>query len=117
MSGKTQIIFPSEIVSVATAFPKNIRTNDFWEKNYPEVVAKTDLFMETNLWGTIEEVARASSTEIFHKHMLKYMKDPFRGCKERRVLAKDEENIQFEAMALERALKAAKLTLKDIDLM
>ena len=48
--------------------------------------------------------------------MLKYLKDPFRGTKERRVLSENEDNIQFEALALERALKAAKLTLNDIDL-
>ena len=118
MKRHAQTIFPTEIISVATAFPKQVRTNDFWVKNYPDVVAKSSVFTEDNPWGTIEALAEAdaSGAKFFHKNMFKYLNDPFRGCKERRVLAENEESIQLEVTAIERALKAAKLKIKDIDL-
>ena len=102
------------IRSIAVSFPKTVRTNDYFRKNYPELVAKAE----------DKSLARAfsanNSTELssdFDRAMASYLSDPFRGAVERRVLGEGESPLTLEHRAAVDALKAAKLQPEDIDLM
>lgn len=104
------------IRSIAVKFPSIIRTNDYYRKNYPQLVAQAEqktlarLFVPDNVSANVEE-------DIWSQEVAPYMSDPFRGTVERRVLAPEETSLSLEYGAAIDALEAAKLSPNDIDLM
>lgn len=100
--------------AVAVSVPERVVTNDHWHRNYPELVAKA----EERLWmwkpGDMSE-----GSEAFNRAMAPYVRDPFRGAVERRLLAPDDPRIslQLEVDAASQALEAAALEAGDVDLL
>ena len=99
--------------SLAVAFPAEIRTNDFWRQHHPDLVAAVESRVDQRAWN-----ARTTSTVegAFIGEMRAYMDDPFRGTVERCYLSGTETSLSLEADASRRALAAANLDRKDIDL-
>jgi 3-oxoacyl-[acyl-carrier-protein] synthase III len=100
--------------ALAVDFPSTIRTNDYWREKYPEMVAEAEEKTLAKLWSAGEQSA-ASAT--FDAAMEPYVKDPFRGCKERRVLAEGETAATIELGAARQALDACSLAPEDVELM
>jgi 3-oxoacyl-[acyl-carrier-protein] synthase-3 len=107
---------PVGIRAIAVSFPSIIRTNDYYRENYPELVAQAEqktlakLFVPDNSSANNDE-------EIWSQEVAPYMSDPFRGSIERRVVAPDETSLSLEYRAATDAIKAAKLSPEEIDLM
>jgi 3-oxoacyl-[acyl-carrier-protein] synthase-3 len=102
--------------SLAVAFPRALRTNDYWRKHYPDIVRNASDKSLARLWAPGGGHA-PSGTEIFDEEMSPYLEDAFKGTVERRVLAPGERVIDVELRAARAALKAASLQPGDVDLL
>lgn len=99
---------------MSVCFPDNIRTNDYWRKNYPELLAQAEEHALARLWST--EQSTPESRE-FDLEMQPYIADPFRGTVERRILDPGALPSGLEARAIGDVLAAAGLSPRDVDLM
>ncbi|MEX2207977.1 MAG: 3-oxoacyl-[acyl-carrier-protein] synthase III C-terminal domain-containing protein [Myxococcota bacterium] len=100
--------------SLALSFPAQIRTNDFWREKYPELVADEERRTLARLW---KSNAATKELDAFESTMAPYLSDPFRGARERRVLAPGQLPSSLELDAARRALTAAKLEPADVELL
>lgn len=98
------------ITSLAIAFPPTIRKNAWWEEHYPDLVRSASEQSLAKLW------AREQTRSAFERAMAPYASDPFKGSKERRVLAEGETAVDLEAWAATEALAAAHYEPDDVDL-
>lgn len=100
--------------AIAVSVPDRILTNDHWRRNYPELVAKA----EEHLWMWKPSDMKEGS-EAFNRAMMPYVRDPFRGAVERRLMAPEDPrtSLHFEVEAASMALEAAVLEAEDIDLL
>ncbi len=99
--------------SLALAFPRLIRTNDYWRREHPELVAAAAEKSLAKIWSQRE---REQPESNFLAQMAPYLEDPFRGAISRRLLAPDESALSLEARAASEALAAAGLGPDDLDL-
>ncbi|MBH8552288.1 3-oxoacyl-ACP synthase III family protein [Nostocaceae cyanobacterium CENA357] len=104
---------PVGIRSIAVNFPRVIRTNDYWRENYPDVVATA----EQKSLSKVFSPADATPSNEFELEMAPYLKDPFRGTVERRILSPDESSLTLEYGAAKDAIAATQMSPEDIDLM
>ena len=103
------------IRSLAASFPAAIRKNDYWRERHPELVADEERRTLARLFRSQQQ--QAGSLDAFETAMAPYLSDPFRGARERRVLAPGQSAASIELDAARRALSAAGLEPKDIDLL
>lgn len=103
---------PVGIKSLAVDFPSIIRTNDYWRQHHPDIVAIVEQHHQVEVWNAGE--GRALSA--FDLEMAPYLRDPFRGAVERRVLGPGESALGLELNAARKALAAASMSPGDIDL-
>lgn len=108
---------PVGIRSIAVNFPSVVRTNDYWRKNYPELVAQAEQRTLARLFKPAESTANNNEHDLWSQAVTPYLKDPFRGTIERRVLGSDESSLMLEERAAREALDAAKLSSDEVDLM
>ena len=121
------------LLSLAISVPERILTNEHWRENHPDLVAHA----EERLWmwkeperfsdGTCSEGACSDGacsdgtwsegSEAFNREMAPYLKDPFRGAYERRVLDEGGTSLELEKQAALRALDAAGIPGHEIDLL
>ncbi len=104
---------PVGIRSLAVSFPSTIRTNDYYRENYPELIAQA----EEKTLSRVFSPANSTPSNEFDLEMVPYLKDPFRGTVERRVLGPGETSLTLSERAARDALAAAKLSLDQVDLM
>ncbi|MEA5502854.1 3-oxoacyl-ACP synthase III family protein [Halotia wernerae UHCC 0503] len=102
------------IRSVAVNFPSIVRTNDYWQNKYPELVTQAEQKALSKLFSATQT---NNSTSEFDEEMTPYLSDPFRGSVERRILAPDESSLTLEKKAALDALAAAEIAVEDLDLM
>jgi 3-oxoacyl-[acyl-carrier-protein] synthase III len=102
------------MVSLALSFPETVRRNDYWRERYPDVVAKAEEQTLARLWSEKHETTPA--TAAFDAEMAPFLKDPFRGTVERRVLLPGETSLSLQLKAARDALGAAGMEAADIGL-
>ncbi|MCP4664264.1 MAG: 3-oxoacyl-ACP synthase [bacterium] len=115
--GSSTVTSPSNrpsvgMLSLATSMPDRILTNDYWRENHPEVVAE----VEKRLWMWKPKDTDQGPAE-FNEEMAPYVRDPFRGSRERRWIEADGSALKLETEAARRALAAAALAPEQIDLL
>jgi 3-oxoacyl-[acyl-carrier-protein] synthase-3 len=105
----------ARLSALAVGFPSLLRTNAYWRRTRPEMVARAEEYSLARLWG---KDARTSPSEpsAFDLAMAPYLADPFRGAVERRIRAPKETALSMELTAARGALTAAGLTPRDLDL-
>lgn len=99
------------LISLSVSFPKLLRLNRYWEQRYPEMVSGARDRSLARVWS-----AGDGPKDAFGEAMAGYMGDPFRGTLGRRFLAPGETALELELDAATKALNAAGLEAKDIDL-
>ncbi len=102
----------ANIVSMAVAFPKLVRTNQYWRERTPELLAVAETKSTAKIWSGEDNKPK----DAFAEAMKPFLGDPFRGSKERRVLGPGESALTLEARAAQDALAAAKLNPADVEL-
>ncbi|AFZ02306.1 3-oxoacyl-ACP synthase III family protein [Calothrix sp. PCC 6303] len=103
---------PVGIKSLAVSFPSVIRTNDYYREKYPNLVAKS----EEKTLARLMSLVNVTPSNEFELEMQPYLKDPFRGTVQRRVLGEGESSLTLEYKAAKDALDAANFSPDDIDL-
>lgn len=104
---------PIGIRSLAVSFPSIIRTNDYWQQKYPEMIISQPKRNRRN--RLVVSSTEDSGLDIWSQEVASYLSDPFRGSVERRVLAEDESTLEVQCQAAIEALTAAKLDVEKID--
>ncbi len=102
------------ISALAVAFPEHVRTNDYYEKRVPAVVAKARESGLVTPWTNDEGNAR---TNRFDRAMAPYLADPFQGAKLRHILAPGQTAKDLELQAARAVLAAAGVDPRDVGLM
>src|SRR5258707_259712 len=100
--------------SLAVAYPREIRTNDYFREKYPEVVESAERRSLAKIWAPPPD--EAARVDAFDAEMAPFLNDPFRGASRRRVLSGEENALSLEVAAARGALAAAKLEPGDVDL-
>lgn len=101
------------IRSLAVSFPSIIRTNDYYRENHAELIAQAEQKSLSKLFSS----TTSNSSNEYDKEMEPYLKDPFRGTVERRVLAPEETSLTLSYRAAVDALERAKISPEEVDLM
>ncbi len=109
------IDLPVGIRSLALSFGSIIRTNDYWRKQFPELVAHASP-KRARLYQPVASTSDINGLDIWSQEVKPYLSDPFRGNVERRVLGADESSLMLECRAARDALDAAKLAPESVDL-
>ena len=99
--------------SVGVSVPDRVLTNDHWRHNHPHLVSEA----EGRIWMWKKPMEWTEGSEVFNREMSPYVKDPFRGARERRYLPAEGTALALETAAATDALEAAGLEPKDIDLL
>jgi len=103
------------IRSLAVSFPSIIRTNNYWHRHYPELVAQAEP-KRARLYRPAVSTSEINGLEIWSQEVKPYLSDPFRGNVERRVLSPDESSLTLECQAARDTLAAAKLAPEEVEL-
>lgn len=101
------------ISSLALSFPSIRLKKDYYRENYPDLVAAAEQKSLARLFW-LGDFPNSNEYEL---EMMPYLKDPFRGTVERRVLGPGESSLTLEYRAAMDALDAAKLSPNDVDLL
>ncbi|MBO3459422.1 3-oxoacyl-ACP synthase [Aetokthonos hydrillicola Thurmond2011] len=105
--------YPVGIRSLAISLPSIRRTNDYYRKKYPDLIAQAE---QKSLARWFSFDGSIPSNE-FDLEMMPYLTDPFRGTIQRWVLAPNESQLMLQCRTVKDGLAAAKLSLDDVDLM
>ncbi|PCC74129.1 3-oxoacyl-[acyl-carrier-protein] synthase-3 [Nannocystis exedens] len=100
--------------SIAVAVPDAARRNDYWRSRYPDLVAAAEREFVDTPWRADDT---SDASRVFDEEMRPYLRDPFRGAKIRRVLARGETVLALECRAARGALECAGVATRDIDLL
>ncbi|MEU1280076.1 3-oxoacyl-ACP synthase III family protein [Streptomyces sp. NPDC005805] len=101
------------ITALAVEFPAGVRTNSCWLDT-----AGGDTRSETEAAPFVRLLASAESAppdRIFDEERAPYLADPFRGARERRVLAEGEGTLDLETRAVRALLAARGASPADVD--
>ncbi|MBW4616309.1 MAG: 3-oxoacyl-ACP synthase III family protein [Desmonostoc vinosum HA7617-LM4] len=101
------------ICSLALSFPRIRCTKDYYREHFPDLLLSVE---EKNL-AKMFSVTDSTPSNDYELEMMPYLKDPFRGTVERRMLAPEESSLTLEYQAATEALDAAKLSPQDVDLL
>ncbi len=98
--------------SIAVSVPDCVVTNDHWREHHPALVARAQARLDTAIRPVTWQRDAPSRPE-----MAPYLRDPFQGSRERRVLAEGGTALELEARAACEALTIAQLDATDVDLL
>ncbi|MCP4661679.1 MAG: 3-oxoacyl-ACP synthase [bacterium] len=101
------------MLSLAISVPDRILTNDHWRENHPEIVAQA----EERIWMWKKPKDWDEGSQAFNIEMAPYVRDPFRGARQRRWIQPDGCALELEADAARQALDGAGLGPDDVDLL
>lgn len=102
---------PIGIRSLAVSFPSIIRTNDYWQQKYPEMVRSQPRRRKNR---SVVSSSVDNGFDLWSQEVAPYLSDSFRGSVERRVLG-DESSLEVQCQAATEALTAAKLDVAQVD--
>ncbi|MEH2284095.1 MAG: 3-oxoacyl-ACP synthase III family protein [Nostoc sp.] len=104
---------PVGICSLALSFPSIRCTKDYYRENYPDLLAT----VENKSLAKLFSLSNSTPSNEYELEMMPYLKDPFRGTVERRILAPNESSLTLEYQVAKDAIEAAKLSTNDVDLL
>ena len=97
--------------ALGVSVPDRVLTNDHWRIHQPDTVSQA----ESRIWMWKRPVDWSEGSEAFNREMAPYLRDPFRGARQRRFLPEGGKALDLEAEAARDALDAAGLGPDDID--
>ncbi len=99
--------------SVGVSVPDRVLTNEHWHHHHPQMISD----VEGRIWMWRKPMEWSEGSEAFNREMAPYVRDPFRGARQRRYMESDGSVRELELTAAWDAIKAAKLEPEDIDLL
>lgn len=107
---------PVGIRALSVSFPTIIRDNDYFRREHPSLVAEAEQKTVAQAFSTASALP-GDEVDLWSQEVAPYLKDPFRGTLERRVLGPEESSLTMEYRAACDALAAANLSPEDVDLL
>lgn len=101
------------LLAVASALPKRLLDNDHWRRHHPDLVAQA----EQKIWMWKRPTDFSEGSTLFNLEMEPYLRDPFRGTRQRRVLAAGDRILDLEVAAAREALEVAGVDASEVDLL
>ncbi|MDC3954679.1 3-oxoacyl-ACP synthase III family protein [Polyangium jinanense] len=101
------------ITALGVAFPRQIRTNDWWEEHYPALITNAREATLAKVWADFED----TQPSHYDRAIARYLADPFRGTVERRVMPADMRAQDLERAAARAALEAGAIDPASVDLL
>ena len=105
--------YSAGIKSLAIALGSIVRTNDYWQENFPQLFEPKKLRQARSFKATKDN----SQLSLWSQAVTPYLVDPFRGNVERRVCSPTESSLDLEYRAAKEALDAPQLDASEVDLM
>lgn len=110
------------IRALAVSFPDEVRTNDHWRQQYPEIAEAERKWLQKRakareLGAKKAEAFGTTDSLLFDAAMAPYFEDPFHGAVERRVLKAGESTTTLSLKAVRQVLKTSNIPLSEIDLL
>jgi 3-oxoacyl-[acyl-carrier-protein] synthase-3 len=102
------------IKAVAAALPAQVRTNEYFREHYRETVAQVQAQTLATPWSSEHSTP---TTRLFDETMTPYLRDPFRGAVERRILAPGEKLLDLERSAACQVLDGVGAAPGEVDLL
>lgn len=102
--------------ALAVCYPQEVRTNEHFRARYPAQVEAAAAHAAVKVWEGPAPGAPGSQGAFEHE-MAPYLRDPFRGTVERRVLGPGQTALSLEVPAAQRALAAAGVRPDEVDLL
>lgn len=102
------------IQALSVAFPEPIRTNEYWRKRHPDIVASAEQHVLAQVWSADDSTPESRE---FDEEMRPYARDPFRGTVERRILRPGQLPSELELKAARDVMAAAGIGPDDVGLM
>ncbi len=99
--------------SVGVSVPDRVLTNDHWRERHPQTVSE----VEGRTWMWRKPMEWSEGSEAFNREMAPYVRDPFRGARQRRTMERDGSALELELTAAWDAIQAAELQVEDVDLL
>ncbi len=99
--------------SVGVSVPDRVLDNGHWRTRHPQMISD----VEGRIWMWRKPMEWSEGSEAFNREMAPYVRDPFRGARQRRYMESDGSALELELTAAWDALQAAKLVPEDIDLL
>lgn len=104
------------ILGIGTYLPDEVRKNDWWPTAYIDAWREKRVNRMTR--GAVpNDVTMTPGVKLVLEEMAAMAHDPFDGALERRVMPEGMVSSDMEVFAAQRALAAAGLTAKDVDVM
>lgn len=103
---------PGTITAIGLSFPEEVRTNDWWERHHPALVADAREALLARVWADHSEQERSAYDSCIEP----YLSDPFRGTVERRWMGAQGTSQDMALAAAGAALEAGGYAPGDIDL-
>lgn len=100
------------ITAIAVHFPDQIRTNDYWLENYPELFS-SEKKKHAELFADGEKKEGLSNWEV---EVAKFRNDPFGGASERRVLDPSDSVVELAVQTIRKLLTASEKSLDEIEM-
>jgi len=111
------------IRALSVSFPQTIRTNEYWLQKFPELFAQAmprqrerQIRKPTKLTSPMDNLENLSGIDLWLQEVNHYLGDPFRGTVQRCVVTGSESSLLLEYQAAKTAIRAANLTVDQIDL-
>ncbi len=111
------------IRALSVSFPQTIRPNEYWLQKFPELFAQAaprqrerQIRSQTPLTLPLDTVGNLNGIDLWLQEVNPYLGDPFRGTVQRCVVTESESSLLLECQAAQAAMKAANLTVDQIDL-
>lgn len=95
------------------SLPATVRSNDYYRKHYPELVADS----ENSALSTVWTPDKTHGSTCFEQAMAAHLSDPFRGTIHRHILAPEETIRTYEIAAATAALADSAITPGQVDLL
>jgi 3-oxoacyl-[acyl-carrier-protein] synthase-3 len=97
------------ITAIGVCFPDEVRTNDWWDVRYPNVVANAREAVLARVW------AEHGAGSLYDRCIEPYLDDPFRGTVERRWMRPEQGARTLEMGAARAAIRARGCEVGEID--
>jgi len=100
------------ISAIAVEFPEQVRTNDYWLENYPELFT-ADKKKHATIFS---EGKNTEQLSIWDEEVAKYWDDPFGGAQERRVMQPTDSVVSMACSTIRKVLTASNKQLEEIEM-
>ncbi len=102
-------MIPVGLTALSVALPETVRTNAYWQREHPQMVAAAQEHALARLW------ASQGQASAFERAMEPFAADPFKGGQRRHVALGDTASVDLHVAAIESLMDAWTGSMHNVD--